>query len=244
MELNNYRILDSFLCENMLVLGEKGRSESLAASGQAPVFPGAKKKLSTTGGPTPSAQQKEKSADPADANPFAEELRAKRLPLDCTLPVAWALPPGFSLRHLDGAVYLPLFAHGLRDPTEHLGVPLGAVASEVTLRWGGVSVRLSGVAIVACVRCLWPPLCLALTLAAVLSPAWEGAASVARVSVTSSPCTDPRAVSSATSRSLCCRCARPSPSPPTRWCAPRQIFAAAAAAAAARVVLARAPLAC
>jgi hypothetical protein len=109
------------------LFGETARNKGLASSGQAPVFPGAKKKLSTSSAPTPSAQDQAKG-EPEDPNPFTEALKAKRLPLDAVLPLRWTLPPGFSVRHLDGAVYLPLLAHGLRETADFLGVAFGGLA--------------------------------------------------------------------------------------------------------------------
>ena len=104
------------------------RASKLAGSGMAPVFPPekTKKKLGAVPKATPSAQQ-QADEPAADANPFSEAIQAQRIPLEVVLPVAWLLPPGFSLRHLDTGVYLPLCAHGLRETADHLGVNLGQV---------------------------------------------------------------------------------------------------------------------
>lgn len=44
------------------------------------------------------------------------------------LPIAWTLPHGFTVRHLDGSHYLPLCAHGLREVKDFLGVSIGDIA--------------------------------------------------------------------------------------------------------------------
>jgi hypothetical protein len=44
------------------------------------------------------------------------------------LPIAWTLPHGYSVKHLDGSHYLPLFAHGMRETKEFLGVSMGDIA--------------------------------------------------------------------------------------------------------------------
>jgi len=73
------------------LFGETARNRSLAASGRAPVFPGAKKKkLSTVSQPTPSAQDKAAAGPPEDPNPFTEALLAKRLPIEVRRELAQA----------------------------------------------------------------------------------------------------------------------------------------------------------
>lgn len=108
------------------LFSEKHRATSLGTTGRKPVFEGASKKISLPSGPTPSNKQLVDEA--REVNPFSEALKARTIPLEMALPIAWTLPHGYSIKHLDGAHYLPLFAHGLRETKEFLGVSIGDIA--------------------------------------------------------------------------------------------------------------------
>jgi hypothetical protein len=91
-----------------------------------PIHPGAKKKLSIVSAPTPSLQ--DMAREEFNINPFTEELRSRRLPLEAAIPIVWKFPAGFCVKNLDGSIYLPLFCHGLRETADFLGVSFGVVA--------------------------------------------------------------------------------------------------------------------
>eukprot|EP00613_Pedinella_sp_CCMP2098_P018414 CAMPEP_0171759550 /NCGR_PEP_ID=MMETSP0991-20121206/46964_1 /TAXON_ID=483369 /ORGANISM="non described non described, Strain CCMP2098" /LENGTH=353 /DNA_ID=CAMNT_0012362517 /DNA_START=114 /DNA_END=1175 /DNA_ORIENTATION=+ len=152
-EMRNARLVAEFharLAEGTNVadlFNESKRTSKLASAGRAPVFPGAKKKLSVAS--KPSAVDSGAPTDAADVNPFVVELVSRQLPLQVvdkrlltyaqvvklkakktTVPIAWTLPRGFGVKNLDGGHYLPLFCHGLRALGEDLGAPMGDVALE------------------------------------------------------------------------------------------------------------------
>mmetsp|Transcript_37424 Transcript_37424/g.48419 ORF Transcript_37424/g.48419 Transcript_37424/m.48419 type:complete len:316 (+) Transcript_37424:72-1019(+) len=110
------------------LFSEKHRATSLGASGKKPVFENNNNKLSVPSAPTPSNQQTINETQ--DINPFSEAVKARAIPLEMVLPISWTLPHGFSVKHLDGSHYLPLFAHGLRETKEFLGVSMGDIAAE------------------------------------------------------------------------------------------------------------------
>ena len=118
----------------------RARASMVRNSEGGSAFPSGKK-MSKKSKPTSSVQEQTQSSggSAADVNPFTEALFAKNLPFEAKAPLVWVLPRGFSVKHMDGGHYLPLFVHGLRETKQYLGLPVGSVAFEVRVCSGACS---------------------------------------------------------------------------------------------------------
>ena len=118
----------------------RARASMVRNSEGGSAFPSGEK-MSKKSKPTSSVQEQTQSGggSAADVNPFTEALFAKNLPFEAKAPLVWVLPRGFSVKHMDGGHYLPLFVHGLRETKQYLGLPVGSVAFEVRVCSGACS---------------------------------------------------------------------------------------------------------